>query len=137
MPEKLTDSTLVTLVPIRNMERAVKFYTESLGGKVAYRGEGEMKDSFASVTVGKNEFWLITPSAREKRALAYSAFVVEDIKAVVKDLQDRGVKFQKADRMSKETKVEGPIAFESFGASAFLKDSEGNMLMIWQNIPSM
>jgi hypothetical protein len=39
--------------------------------------------------------------------------------------------------MSKETKVEGPIAYESFGASAFFKDSEGNLLMVWQNNPPM
>ncbi len=132
MVETLSDSYTVTLVPVKNMDRAVKFYTESLGGKLLFRDTGEMKDSWASMKMGKSEFWLVNPGIREKRTLAYSTYVVKDIRAVVKDLQSRSVKFQKADRMSKETKVEGPIAFEEYGASAFLKDSEGNLLMIWQ-----
>jgi predicted enzyme related to lactoylglutathione lyase len=116
------------------MDRAVKFYTESLGGKLLQRDEGAMKDFWASIKVGKSEFWMIAPETREKKTLAYSTFVVDDIRAVVKGLQGKGVKFIKAEKMNKETKVEGPIAFESFGASAFLKDSEGNLLMIWQNM---
>lgn len=133
MTETLSDSHTATLVPVKNMDRAVKFYTESLGGKVLFRDTGEMKDFWASIKMGKSEFWLISPQIREKRTLAYSTFVVKDIRTVVKDLQSRHVKFQKADKMSKETKVEGPIAVETYGASAFLKDSEGNLLMIWQN----
>lgn len=135
MPETLSDARLATLVTIKDMDRAIKFYTNTLGGKLQYRGEGEMKDSWASVKLGKNEFWLIVPETLEKRTLAYSTFMVKDIRSVVSDLKVRGVKFQRAERMSNETKVEGPIAFESVGASAFFKDTEGNVLMVWQNSP--
>jgi len=134
MPETLSDSYTATLVPVKNMDRAVKFYTESLGGKLLYRDKGDMKDFWASLKLGKSEFWLISPQKKEKRELAYSTFVVKDIRSVVKDLRSRGVKFQKAEKMSKETKVEGPIAIETYGASAFLKDSEGNQLMVWQQM---
>ncbi|HLY77357.1 MAG TPA: VOC family protein, partial [Thermoplasmata archaeon] len=58
-----------------------------------------------------------------------------NIRTTVGELQRGGVKFQRAEKMGPQTKVEGPIAFESFGASAFFKDSEGNVLMIWQNAP--
>lgn len=133
----LSTADYATLVPVRNMGRAIKFYTETLGGMVTFRGEGEMKDSLATVKLGNENFWLITPETWEKRTLSYSAFLVKNIKKVVEELQEKGVKFQKAERMSKETKIEGPIAFESFGASAFFKDSEGNLLMIWQNNPPM
>jgi predicted enzyme related to lactoylglutathione lyase len=61
-----------------------------------------------------------------------STFIVDDIRAVVKDLKTKGVKFSRAEKMGKETRVEGPIAIEPFGASAFFKDSEGNILMVWQ-----
>jgi len=133
MPGALSDSYVATLVPVKNMDRAVKFYTESLGGKLLYRDKGEMKDMWASLKVGKDEFWMVAPESKEKRTLAYSTFVVDDIRTVVKDLKARGVKFQRAEKMSKETKTEGPIAWEPYGASAFLKDTEGNLLMIWQN----
>ena len=119
------------------MNRAIKFYTKALGGKLMYRGEGEMKNSWASLKLGKEQFWLITPQEWEKRTLAYSTFLVKDIKAVVKELTRKGVKFQPAEKMSEESRLEGPIAFDSSGASAFFKDSEGNLLMVWQNIPPM
>ncbi len=119
------------------MDRAIKFYTKALHGKLMYRGEGEMKDYWASLKLGREEFWLVTPQTREKRTLAYSTFLVKDIKAVVNELKGKGVKFQRAEKMSKESRLEGPIAYDSFGAAAFFKDSEGNLLMIWQNFPPM
>ena len=130
-------TTLATLMPIRNMDRAIKFYTKLLGGKLEYRGEGEMKDGFASLKVAGHEIWLISPEKREKRSLAYTTFVVANIKRFVSGLQKGGVKFQRALKMSKETRVDGPIAFEPWGASAFFTDSEGNLLMVWQNTSPM
>jgi catechol 2,3-dioxygenase-like lactoylglutathione lyase family enzyme len=128
---------LVTLMPIRDMDRAVKFYTKVLGAKLVFRGQGEMKDGWASLTLGDSGIWLISPSKREKRTLAYSTLIVKNIKTFVAGLQANGVKFQKAEKMSDETKVVGPIAFEGIGASAFFKDSEGNVLMLWQDTMDM
>lgn len=128
---------LVTLMPIRDMDRAIKFYAKALGGELLYRGEGDMKDSWASVKVAGQEVWLVTPSKREKRELAYSTFLVRNIKTFVAELTKNGVKFEKPERASKETRVEGPIAFEPFGAMCLFKDSEGNLLMAWQNNPPM
>jgi len=127
----------VTLIPIRKMSRAIKFYTKGMGGKLLNRGRGAMRDSWASVRLGDAEVWLITPSKREKRTLAYSTFVVKNIKVYVRGLQGRGVKFQRAQRMGPDSRVEGPVTYESFGASAFFKDTEGNVLMAWQNFPPM
>lgn len=128
---------LATLIPIRDMNRAIKFYTKVLGAKLQYRGQGEMKDFWASLKLGSEELWLVHPSKREKRTLAYSTFLVKDIRADVDELKGKGVKFQRADKPGKESHVEGPITFESFGASAFFKDSEGNLFMLWQNDPPM
>lgn len=128
---------LVSLIPIRKMDRAIDFYTRKLGGKLLYRGQGEMKDLWASLKVGGAEIWFVVPDGREARKLAYHTLLVKDIKRFVAKLQKGGVKFQKAQRMSKETKVEGPIAFDAFGASAMFKDPEGNLLMVWQNFPPM
>jgi catechol 2,3-dioxygenase-like lactoylglutathione lyase family enzyme len=133
----VTGPRMVTLIPIRNMDRAIRFYTKILGGKLGDRADGPMKNYWASLRVGGAEVWFVAPQQREKRKLAYQTFLVKDIRKYVADLKRRGVKFGKAERMNKETKVEGPIAFDSFGASAFFKDSEGNMLMAWQNFPPM
>jgi predicted enzyme related to lactoylglutathione lyase len=137
MAARLLRAKLATLVPVRDMRRAIKFYTKTLGGKLRMRGEGKMKGFWASLTLGENEIWLIAPQKREKRTLAYSTFLVKNIKAVVKDLKGKGVKFQRAERMNAKSRIDGPIVFESFGASAFFKDSEGNLFMIWQNFMPM
>ena len=128
---------MVTLIPIVKMDRAIRFYTKTLGGKLVYRGEGPMKNFWASLKVGGADVWFVAPEAREKRKLSYQALLVKDIRKYVANLKRRGVKFEKAVRTNKDTKVEGSIAFEPFGASAFFKDTEGNLLMAWQNFPPM
>lgn len=131
------DAKLVTLIPIKKMNRAIAFYTKALDAKILMRGDGAMKNFWAAAKVGGSEIWFTGSDTWEKRKLAYQTFVVKDIRRFVAKLKRRGVKFEKAERMGRETKVEGPIAFEMFGASAFFKDSEGNLLMAWQNAASM
>ena len=46
-------TSVVTFIPIRNMSRAVKFYTKTVGGKLITRGTGKMKDFWACGTVRK------------------------------------------------------------------------------------
>ncbi len=87
---------------------------------------------FASINIGKSEFWLIIPSKEEKRELAYTSFVVKDIEATVADLKKNGVKFEKAEKMGAKSKIKGSITYEEFGAVAFFNDSEGNLHMVWQ-----
>ncbi|HUC38562.1 MAG TPA: VOC family protein [Candidatus Acidoferrum sp.] len=128
----LSKSKHAALIPIKNMSRAIGFYTKTLGGSLNMRGMGEMKNYWASVNVGKAEFWLVSPEKSEKRKLAYNTFAVKNIKAEVTGLKRRGVKFEPAMRGSPKDKVEGPITYSPYGASAFFSDSEGNMLMLWQ-----
>ncbi|HEV2166983.1 MAG TPA: VOC family protein [Thermoplasmata archaeon] len=128
---------MVTLIPVRNMDRAIGFYSKVLGGKLRERGMGAMKNWWASLTVGGAEVWFVRPETRERRKLAYQTFLVKDIRKYVARLKKRKVKFERAERLNKETRVEGPIAFETFGAAAFFKDTEGNLLMAWQNFPAM
>jgi catechol 2,3-dioxygenase-like lactoylglutathione lyase family enzyme len=129
----LSNSDHATLIPIKKMNRALKFYTEVLGGKLVMRGEGDMKNSFAAVKVGKASFWLIEPERHEKMELSYNAFLVKGIKRVVRGLEKKGAKFLPGEEMGPGSKVDGPIVTESWGAkSAFFKDSEGNLLMLFE-----
>ena len=126
-------TTLVTLIPVSDMTRAIKFYTRRLGAKLNMRGRGRMKDFWASVQLAGSEVWFVAPDKREPRKLAYTMFAVRRIKPFVARLQKAGIRFQREERMSEKTKVAGPIAFDPNGASAFFKDSEGNLLMVWQD----
>jgi predicted enzyme related to lactoylglutathione lyase len=133
----LSGTSLVTLIPVKNMSRAIRFYTKIVGGKLVMRGTGQMKNFWADLKLGASEVWLITPSKRERRTLAYSALIVRNIRIFVKALQKNGVKFERAERMGPDSKIEGPIAWESVGGSAFFKDSEGNLMMVFQNPAEM
>jgi predicted enzyme related to lactoylglutathione lyase len=128
---------VVTLVPIKNMNRALRFYRNILGAKIGNRGRGAMKDMWASVKLAGADIWLISPEKQEKRTLAYTLLMVKNIRSAARALSKRGVRFARASRSGPQTKVEGPIAWEPFGGGAFFKDSEGNLLMLWQNIPPM
>ncbi len=128
----LARSGFATLLPIRDMDRAIRFYTRALGGSLNMRPKGDMRDYWASVNVGKTEFWLIRPEKFEKRDLAYSTFVVKNIKKTVDGLKRKGVKFLRAERMGPDSRIDGPIVYSPYGANAFFKDSEGYLLMIWQ-----
>ena len=132
-----TGPRLVTLIPIRNMNRAIKFYSRAVGGRLKDRGRGRMRNFWASMKLGDGEVWFIAPEKFEKRTLAYSLLLVKNIRTHVRKLQKNGVKFRRAERMGPDTRLEGPIAFESWGASAFFQDTEGNLLMVWQNFPPM
>jgi predicted enzyme related to lactoylglutathione lyase len=130
----LSRAGFATLTPIKDMDRAIKFYTKTLGGKLQMRAPGDMKDMWASVKIGREEFWLVHPSPGQgkKPDVAFSTFIVKDIKAEVKELRKRGARFQAAEKMDKNTKIDGPIAIDPVGSVAFMKDSEGNLLMLWQ-----
>jgi predicted enzyme related to lactoylglutathione lyase len=129
----LSKAAFAASVPIRNMDRAIRFYTHTLGGSLNMRGQGEMKDYWASINVGKAEFWLVKPEKREKRDLAYSTFIVKDIKKTVVGLKGKGVKFLRAERMGSDSRIDGPISYTPYGAGAFFKDSEGNLSALWEN----
>jgi catechol 2,3-dioxygenase-like lactoylglutathione lyase family enzyme len=116
------------------MDRAIRFYTKTLGGKLEMRAPGDMKDVWASVRIGRESFWLGPRDPKLKKLdYAFSTFIVKNIEAEVRELRKRRVKFQRAEKDPTTTKVSGPIAYSDFGASAFFNDSEGNLLMLWQN----
>jgi predicted enzyme related to lactoylglutathione lyase len=129
----LSKAAFATSVPIGNMNRAIRFYTRTLGGSLNMRGRGEMKNYWASVNVGKEQFWLVKPEKPEKRDLAYSTFIVKDIKKMVVGLKRKGVKFLRAEKMGPNSSIDGPISYTPYGAGAFFKDSEGNLLALWEN----
>ena len=131
----ISKSGFATLVSIRDMDRAINFYTKKLGGRLLDRAPGEMKNMWASVKLGRENFWLVRPPGRQTRKpdLAFFTFLVKDIRQEVAELRKKGIRFQKAESMGEGSTVNGPIATDPFGSSAFFNDTEGNLLMLWQS----
>jgi len=128
----LSKAGFATVIPIRNMDRAIRFYTKTLGGSLNMRVEGDRRNYWASVKFGKTELWLVKPEKREKRDLAYSTFIVNDIKRTVARLKSKGVKFLRAEKMGPDSRIDGPILYTPHGAESFFKDSEGNQVLLWE-----
>ncbi|HZW55359.1 MAG TPA: hypothetical protein VFF30_03640 [Nitrososphaerales archaeon] len=52
----LSKAEFAMITPVLNMDRAIKFYTKALGGKLEMRAAGDMKDMWASVRIGSQVF---------------------------------------------------------------------------------
>ena len=94
-------------IGVANMDRAVRFYTETLGLKLAYR----FGDHWASVELGKGLTIGLHPASGEtlagaKGSMAIGLELSGSIEDAIKALQTKGVEFQgpvnegKSDRKS-------------------------------------
>src|SRR5947207_6507285 len=103
---------------VTNMDRAVKFYTETLGLKLAYR----FGDHWASVEVGKgltiglHPTSATTPAEARKGAPTIGLELAGTIEEAMKTLEGRGVRFH------------GVLNEGKAGKSAHFEDPDGNVL---------
>jgi catechol 2,3-dioxygenase-like lactoylglutathione lyase family enzyme len=114
-------STGNVTVYVSNMDRAVKFYNETLGLKLAYR----FGDHWASVTVGNGLTIGLHPAsdqspAGRKGSMSIGLELSGSIQEAVKTLQSKGVHFQ------------GPIHDGKSGAFAWFEDPDGNPIYLAQ-----
>ncbi len=107
-------------VYVSNMDRSVRFYTEALGLRLAYRFGGH----WASVEAGKGLTIGLHPASAENPAgrpgsmtigLELSGVSIHD---AVSRLQARGVQFQ------------GPVHEDKAGSFAAFTDPDGNRLYL-------
>ncbi|MFF4257564.1 VOC family protein [Streptomyces sp. NPDC001663] len=130
----LARGRVATRLPAQDLERARRFYSETLGldpvderpGGLLYRCEGV-------------DFVVFQSTGASPGTFTQMAFEVDDIEAVVAQLKARGVVFEEVDAPGFRT--EGGIAeiegnYPSKGArgerGAWFRDSEGNLLGVGQ-----
>lgn len=110
-------------LPAQDLERAKKFYGETLGFELA---EWEFDGSFR-VKVGDSWFG-VYPSAFAGTNQATAVGIgVEDTEAAVSALRDRGVVFEEYDFGEIKT-VDGIITMPGGTKGAWFKDTEGNIV---------
>lgn len=117
-------------IPVNDMERAVKFYTEVLGMTVAKLNRDDMGDKLnrADLRAGDDMVVLFQrPHPVEKNALkddgaTHQAFVVsaEDFELAAKKMKDWGVKI-----------YDIPTVERPSGRGFYFFDSEGNLLQLY------
>lgn len=108
-------------VYVSNMDASVRFYTEQLGLKLAYR----FGDHWASIHAGKGLTIGLHPASEEFTAGRVGSMTIGlelegDIDDAVRSLEKKGIRF------------DGPVNRGKAGAFVGFKDPDGNMLYLAQ-----
>lgn len=104
-------------IPVKDQDRALKFYTEKLGFELLVDAEmGPQRWIELKIPGGETQVVLFTPEGHEDRVGTFSnvVFMSDDIQKTFKELKAKGVKFK------------GELKEEPWGTYAILEDSEGN-----------
>jgi predicted enzyme related to lactoylglutathione lyase len=122
----LRDFRVHATLPAVDLERAKRFYGETLGFEI----ETENATATLFASAGGTRFTVFATPNPNRAGHTQVGWDVDDIESVVADLQARGVVFEEYDFPTLRT-VNG-IADVPAGKAAWFKDSEGNTLGLVQ-----
>ena len=118
----LSSARTHTTLPAADLDRARRFYEETLGFvPVDIQPAGVRYE-----TAGGSRFLVFPSSGRPSGTHTQIGFQVDDIEAEVADLRSRGVVFETYDMPTFDTKT--MIATFPAIRSAWFKDTEGNLI---------
>ena len=105
---------------ITDMDRAVRFYTETLGLKIAYRADDHfcMIDAGGGLLIGLHPPGTHAPKPGTSGSIQIGLNVTQPIQKVYDALRKRGVNFH------------GPVIDDSAVKLAFFNDPDGNDLYL-------
>ncbi len=121
----LTDSTVIPVLAVDDLERATAFYRDKLGLDVR-RSQSDPTGALVELRSG-GRIYLYRSTFRRGETTA-AAFSVRDAERTVDELRERGVVFEDYDVPG--LKTEGGIATRDGFRTAWFKDSEGNILAV-------
>jgi predicted enzyme related to lactoylglutathione lyase len=121
----LTQAPVQAAIPASDMERAKRFYSDTLGLTISREAE----DAVHFESGGTQFFIYPTPNAGQAPH-TLAAWMVADLDAEMADLRGRGVTFEEYDLPGLKT-VNGVAEFGAL-RGAWFKDSEGNILGVTQ-----
>jgi len=121
----LHDSTVTANVPAADLERARRFYAETLGLTPASENPGGL----VFTTAGGTSFFLYETAFAGQAGHTIAQWHVEDVASEVEQLQAKGLEFEHYDMPG--VTWDGAVAnLEGMGRAAWFKDSEGNIMCI-------
>ena len=122
----LTKAGATPMIAVKDIDRARKFYEETLGldTKPAMEGEIlEVRTGDTTVNVYKSEF------AGTNKATALT-FDVDDIESEVRELKDKGIFFEQYDMPGLER--QGDLYVGEGMKTTWFKDPDGNILSLFE-----
>jgi catechol 2,3-dioxygenase-like lactoylglutathione lyase family enzyme len=130
----LENARVATRIPVRDLAKARQFYADRLGLEPDEERPGGLLYSFAN-----GEFALFESAGISPGTFTQMGFEVDDLRATVSALKERGVEFEEVDVPGLQTvggiaEVEGN--YPSKGGvgelAAWFRDLDGNMLGLGQ-----
>jgi predicted enzyme related to lactoylglutathione lyase len=109
-------------IPVRDQDRALRFYTENLGFRVLTDQQFSDTQRWIELSIPGAETGvaLFTPEGHEDRIGTFvnTSWEVDNVEKTYLALQARGVEFN------------GPPAKQPWGTFVIFKDSEGNQIVL-------
>jgi catechol 2,3-dioxygenase-like lactoylglutathione lyase family enzyme len=122
----LSDASYAAALPCSDLQRAKSFYADKLGLVPV----GEMPDRIFYKGRDGTGFLLFASSGMASASHDQMRFSVADIEAEVRELKQRGVQFEEFDFPGFDKATS--IAWVIDHSAAWIKDTEGNLLVIVQ-----
>ena len=125
----LGDKRMTTAIPVRDVDRARRFYEGLLGLRVV---GAPLADGSLEYECGAGTGMLTYPTAQNagKSPATLAAWEVDDIGTTVKELRDRGVVLEEYDFPG--LKTEDGLATLPGATAAWFKDPDGNILNVFE-----
>ena len=121
----LSDSKVTANIPAADLDRARRFYADTLGLTPVQEGEGGL----VYTTTGGTTFFLYQTEYAGQSGHTIAQWHVADIEGEVRDLKDKGVTFEQYEMPG--ATWDGDIAtIPAMGRAAWFTDSEGNIMCI-------
>lgn len=121
----LDGATVHTTLPVLDMERATRFYTEKVGATA-----GDAMPGATFLSLGDTKFSLYPTPNEQRGGHTQMGILVSDVAAAVDELRGRGVTFEEYDFPG--LKTENGIAETGGARAAWFKDTEGNIIGVVQ-----
>jgi catechol 2,3-dioxygenase-like lactoylglutathione lyase family enzyme len=124
----LEQASITAVVPVSDVDAAVRFYGEMLGLRVEERRDDLPENREAEFRAGDGSLLAYESVGAGKSKATVAGFRVEDIDAVVAGLRERGVEFEEYDLP--DLKTENGIATVGDVRAAWCRDPDGNIIAI-------
>ncbi len=121
-------SQVLTMIPVRDSDRAQQFYTEVLGLNEVVVAAGAPPNY---VTQAGDRFLLYVPNEPYTPTHTLATFILDDVGGAVAGLKEKGVQFDHVTIGDMST-GDDSILKSPQGSLAWFKDSEGNTLGLAQ-----
>ena len=128
----LGDAGIVAIVPVSDVDAALRFYAETLGLELLERRDDLPENREAELRAGDGKLLLYESVGAGKSRHTVAGFRVADLDAVVAGLRERGVEFEEYDLP--QLKTEGGIATVGDVRAAWCRDPDGNLLAV-ESVP--